>query len=104
MNNNYQRFELNIINEPKTLDGGIIVSRYGDLLLEISYNEPFYVKINDITITSINNKVIFNNGVTTNNDIAVYNIDIHNNIYTPLIAVFKTKKEHAIINNYIVYN
>ena len=103
MNNNYQRFELNIINEPRTLDGGIIVSRYGEFLLEINYNEPFYVKINDIVILSINNKVIFNNGITTNNNIAVYNINIYN-IYSPLIAIFKTKTENTLINNYIVYN
>lgn len=96
-----QRFELNISREPKTNNGGIIVHNYGQLLeLYVEDDEQFYVIINSNDIIhSSNNKIIFNN-IDMKNNIIVYNVNINNQ----LIAVFNTKKEHAIFNNLIVYN
>ncbi len=101
-----QRFELNISREPRTTDGGIIVNNYGQLLeLYVEDDTEFYVKIidnnilNNYIIHSINNKIIFDNN-NINNNVIVYNISIN----TTLIAVFNVKKEHAIYNNFMVYN
>ncbi len=96
--------KMNISNEPKSTDGGIIICKYGELLSEIyvdNYqNEPFYLKIGHKIIESNDNKIKLDTPLNINNMYPiVYNIKINSN----LIAVFHTK-EPIFIDEYISYN
>ncbi len=95
--------KMNITREPKK-DGGILVCKYGELLLELyvenNNNNPFYVKINNNIINSVNNKITFDEAIELNNEIIVYNI----NVNSSLIAVFNTKQPNYTIDHFIVYN
>jgi hypothetical protein len=106
---NYYKLEINISNEPKSLDGGIIVSNYGEVLTELyidQYNlnhqtEPFYVKINDNINTSFNNKISFENGFLIK-ELSEFPLVYNINKYATLIAVYKTKQK--LQHEYLVYN
>ena len=95
--------KMNISREPKK-DGGIVVYKYGESLLELyiedNNNHPFYVKVNNNIINSINNKIIFDKELKFNNEIIVYNI----NINSSLIAIYKSKPIDYNIDHFIVYN
>jgi hypothetical protein len=106
--NSMNLLKLNISYEPKTTDGGIIVSNYGEILSEIyidecsshNQNEPFYFKNEGNIITSIDNKIQFENGINMK-DIypTIYNIKFN----VKVIAVYYTKKP-IFINEFISYN
>ncbi len=100
--------KLNITNDPKTKDGGIIVCKYGDILSEIYIDncysqyqdEPFYLKIGDNIITSINCKIKLEDGLNINKLLPiVYNIKFNSNV----IAVYYTKR-NVTIDEFISYN
>ncbi len=101
---NMHLLKLNISNEPKTTDGGIIICNYGELLLEIyidnNQTDPFYLKVGQEIIESIDNKIKLEHGLNINNVFPiVYNKKYNSN----LIAVFYTK-EPVIIDQFIAYN
>jgi hypothetical protein len=100
--------KLNISYEPKTPDGGLIVSNYGEILSEIyideckSYNqnEPFYLKIGNTTIISIDNKIKLENGINIRETYPlIYNIKFNSTV----IAVYYTKRP-VITAEFISYN
>ncbi len=92
--------KLNISYEPKSTDGGLIVGSYGEVLSEVyiddcsSHNqyEPFYLKIGDILITSIDNKIKLDKGININNDYNIYPIIYNIKFNATVIAVYYTNK------------
>ncbi len=106
---NIHLLKLNITFEPKTQDGGIIICNYGkklsEIYLEKNYNsnyqdEPFYLKIGDTIITSIENKIKLDDGLCLDKLLPIlYNIKFNSTV----IAVYYTN-ESVYINEFISYN
>ncbi len=106
--NTLNLLKLNISYEPKTPDGGIIVGRYGEILSEIyidecnsdNQNEPFYLKMGDNIITSIDNKIKLEKGINIGETYPIiYNIKFKSTV----IAVYYTERP-VFTTEFISYN